>query len=185
MGRSKALLPCGPAGRTFVGTLIGTLREGGVSDVIVVIRSGDAELEREVERHAPAARPVQNPRADEGQLSSLLAGLNAADHPGVHAVLVTPVDAPLVRPDTVAALFRAFAGGAAIVRPAHGGRHGHPVIFGRAVFDELRRADPSVGAKAVVRADPARVRNVDVDDPGVLADIDTPQEFHRHFNEGK
>jgi molybdenum cofactor cytidylyltransferase len=49
------------------------------------------------------------------------------------------------------------------------------VVFGRAVFDALRRADPATGAKAVVRAHP--VLDVEVDDPGVLLDIDTPEDY--------
>jgi molybdenum cofactor cytidylyltransferase len=181
MGRSKALLPCGGDRRTFVAALIDALREGGASDAIVVIRPADAALRAHVEAEG-TARIVENPRADEGQLSSLIAGLNAADRPGVGAVLVTPVDVPLVRAATVARLLRAFdEGRQPIVRPSHGGRHGHPVIFGRAVFDELRRADPSVGARVVVRADPARVLDVEVEDAGVLVDIDTPRDYETHF----
>jgi molybdenum cofactor cytidylyltransferase len=63
------------------------------------------------------------------------------------------------------------------VRAVHAGRHGHPVLFGRAVFGELRHADPATGAKAVVRAHAADVLNVDVPDPGVLLDIDLPEDY--------
>jgi molybdenum cofactor cytidylyltransferase len=55
------------------------------------------------------------------------------------------------------------------------------VLFKRAVFDELRAADPDVGARAVVRADRSRVRDVEVDDPGVALDIDTPDDYFRAF----
>ena len=56
-------------------------------------------------------------------------------------------------PETARAVLDAFRRThAPIVRPAVGGRHGHPVLFARSVFDELRRADPAIGAKAVVRA---------------------------------
>jgi molybdenum cofactor cytidylyltransferase len=55
------------------------------------------------------------------------------------------------------------------------------VIFGRRVFDELRRADPSVGAKAVVRAHADQIVNVDVDDEMVLRDVDTPEDYQRAF----
>jgi molybdenum cofactor cytidylyltransferase len=59
----------------------------------------------------------------------------------------------------------------------HGGRHGHPVIFKRPVFQALRTADPEVGAKAILRAH--AMDDVEVDDPGVLRDVDTPEDFAR------
>lgn len=180
MGRPKALLPCGGSGLTFVARLIATLREGGVEDVLVVGRPGDAALRAEVE--ARGARYVENPRHEEGQLSSLLAGLDVADRPGVRAILVTPVDAPLVAAATVARLLAELhASHAPIVRAVHGGRHGHPVIFSRPVFDPLRHADPAAGARAVLQANSASVLNVEVGDAGVLADVDTPADYQRVF----
>lgn len=179
MGRAKALLTLPPDHDTFVARLVATLLAGGAPDVFVVGRPEDEALRGEVGRIATAAgrvRYVENRNADRGQLSSVIAGLNAADHPGVRAVLVTPVDLPLVRPGSIAALLQAFSSSAApVVRATCGGRHGHPVIFARQMFAALRRADPGVGAKAVVRAHP--VLDVEVGDPGVLRDIDTPDDY--------
>ena len=176
MRRPKALLRLAPEGTTFVAALIRSLTDGGVDDVLVVGRPGDAALREEVER--AGARFVENLHHDLGQLSSLLAGLNIADRPGVTGVLVTPVDAPRIAVGSIAALIHAFReSGAPVVRPVHQGRHGHPVIFSRAVFDALRSADFSVGAKAVVRAQGDRVLNVEVADSAVLEDIDTPDDY--------
>ena len=128
------------------------------------------------------ARFVENPGADAGQLSSILAGLDAADVPGTSGLLVTPVDAPLVTAATVATLLSMFAStGASIVRAVYRGRHGHPVVFSRDVFDSLRRADPDVGAKAVLRAHALAIVNVDVDDAGVVGDVDTPEDYRAVF----
>jgi molybdenum cofactor cytidylyltransferase len=180
MGRSKGLLPCGDSGLTFVASVLRALRVGGVDDVIVVGRAGDDALRVEVETHG--GRLVENPRPDDGQLSSLVAGLNVADHPGVRGVLVTPVDVPMIAGPTVAALLGAFnTASAPIVRAVHRGRHGHPVIFSRTVFGDLRRADPSVGARAVVHAHGAAVIDVEVDDSAILADVDTPEDYERLF----
>jgi molybdenum cofactor cytidylyltransferase len=184
MGRSKALLPARAGGPTFVGQLSRSLLEGGVIDVLVVVRPDDTALRTEVERLGTGVRLVINAHAERGQLSSVVAGLNAADHPGVHGVLVTPVDMPFVKPGTVRALLAAFASRhAVLLRATHLGRHGHPIIFGRAIFDELRHADPEVGAKAVVqaysRAHPNAEIDFDVDDPGVLHDIDNPEDYAR------
>jgi molybdenum cofactor cytidylyltransferase len=180
MGRPKALLRHKDTGLTFVARLTGVLREGGAGDALVVGRPDDSALREEVERCG--GRFVENRRHAEGQLSSLIAGLGVADRPGVTGVLMTPVDAPLIAAATVARLIREFAASQApIVRAVHGGRHGHPVVFARAVFDELRHADPSLGAKAVLRAHAGDVLNVEIPDAAVLDDVDTPADYGRLF----
>jgi molybdenum cofactor cytidylyltransferase len=178
MGRPKALLQA-PCGRTFVARLVDTLSLGGVDGAFVVGRSDDEALRLTVESLAPRARWIENPDADAGgQLSSLLAGLRKADRPGIRALMVVPVDAPMILADTVATLIATFsATGAPIIRPRYRGRNGHPVVFSRAVFDELRRADPALGAKAVLRAHHDTIVNVDVEDPGVAGDVDTPEDY--------
>ena len=193
MGGAKALLTFPSSTVTFLARIVTVVLEGGVADALVVGRPDDQALRHEVERAlgttqamgpvrlqppAPRVRFIENHRADTGQLSSLIAGLNAADRPGVRAILVTPVDLPLFRAGTVATLLAAVSSTSfPIARATHNGRHGHPVIFGRAVFDALRRADPDIGAKAVLRSH--AVLDVEVDDPGVLQDIDTPADYAR------
>jgi molybdenum cofactor cytidylyltransferase len=119
-----------------------------------------------------------------GQLSSLVTGLDAIDGPRVVAALVTLVDVPLVTPATIETLLaRAAISRALIVRATYGNRHGHPVVFKRELFDALRRADPAVGAKAVFAAN--TVEDVEVDDPGVLQDVDTPDDYRRLVREIK
>ena len=68
---------------------------------------------------------------------------------------------------------------APIVRPVHGNRHGHPVLIDRSLFDALRHADPSAGAKPIIRANVSPAGNVVVDDAGAFADADTPDEYER------
>ena len=178
MGRSKALLMA-PDGLTFVARLIQTLSRGGVDAPLVVGRSDDDLLLSAVE--SVGARFVINADADDGgQLSSLLAGLHKADRPGVRGLMITPVDAPMVTPETVSRLIAVFEDTAGlIVRARYHGRNGHPVIFSRALFDELRHANPQSGAKAVLRAHQDAIIEVDVDDPGVVADIDTPEDYQK------
>jgi CTP:molybdopterin cytidylyltransferase MocA len=183
MGAPKALLPAGPGGEPFVVRLARTLAAGGVSRVLVIGRADDEALRRVVRVRLPAARFVVNADADRGgQLSSLLAGLAAIDGPDVHGVMAMPVDIPGVGPETIAALLAGFRRAPGrIIRAVHGGRHGHPVIFPRELFEELRQADPAAGAKAVVRAHEARVVDVEVADAGVVDDLDTPDDYARVF----
>jgi molybdenum cofactor cytidylyltransferase len=124
-----------------------------------------------------AARCVRNPAPDADQLSSLVCGLDAADGQDVEGVLVALVDHPFVTSATVAALVARFLSARPpVVRPACQGRHGHPVIFAREVFDSLRAAREG-GAKAVVRASAGRGLSVDVEDEGIWTDVDTPEAY--------
>jgi molybdenum cofactor cytidylyltransferase len=177
MGRSKALLKVGS--ESFLNRITRTLYEAGVDEVIVVVRGAADEASATLEDVPRRARLIVNPRPDDGQLSSLLVGLRAADRPGVRAVLVTLVDLPLISVDTVRAVLDAYrrSQGARIVRPTLNGRYGHPVIFDRTLFEELRRADPAAGAKSVVRAHQADTINVEAADEGAFLDIDTPEDY--------
>ena len=183
MGRSKALLPYGPSARdTFLDRILASMRRAGLDDVLVIGRPDDSNLIDVVLQPAVPARFVANPNHERGQITSIVAALNAIDRPGVRGLLVIPVDMPLVQPQTFAALLLAFeANPQMIVRAAHGGRHGHPVIFDRGSFDPLRHADPATGAKAVLRAREDRVLDVEVPDAGVLTDVDTMQDYVAAF----
>ena len=184
MGQPKPLLRYEPlAGHTFVSHLVEVFKASSFTGIFVVGRPDDDGLRAEVTRCG--ATFIENSRAEEGQLSSLLAGLNHLNlrkDPQVDAVLVTPVDAPLISTAVVRRLMRAAEASAAqIIRATHAGKHGHPVIFRRSTFDELYAADPGIGARAVVRADPGRVEEVDMEDGGVTIDFDTPEEYRRYF----
>jgi CTP:molybdopterin cytidylyltransferase MocA len=187
MGRPKALLTLPSDGATFVGRLVRVLLAAGAADVLVVARPGDDGLETEVRRLAAdgcAVRLVENAQADRGQLSSVVAGVNAADHPGVRGVIVTPVDSPLVRTATVREMLTVFeTRQPPVVRASYRGRHGHPVIFSRRVFDNLRRADPAIGAKGVVHAHAGELIDIEFDDPGVVLDADNPDDYARMLDE--
>lgn len=185
MGRTKALLPL-RGGETFLARVVSTLRAAGIEEITVVV-GRDADSIRAA-LDGPV-NVVQNDDPSRGQLSSLRLGLDAltapdaarhGDDPGVAGVLVTIVDLPLVSAETVRRVIDAWeASGAPIVRPAREGRHGHPVIFGAAVFDELRSADLALGAREVLRAHLSEVLDVCVDDAGAFEDIDTPADYER------
>jgi molybdenum cofactor cytidylyltransferase len=120
---------------------------------------------------------VENPRWQAGQLSSLKAGIGAI---GTNAggVLVHLADHPLVRRSTFEQVIAEFAAGrGAIVIARYAGKRGHPVIFARSIMGELLNAPEDEGARAVVNRDPLRVVYVDLDDPGVNLDLDTPADL--------
>ena len=179
MGRAKATLAAGD-GHTFLTRIVRTFLDAGVDDVIVVV-GHDAELiAGSFSASGLPARFVVNREYDRGQLSSLLAGLGVVDRPGVSAALVTLVDVPLVSAATVRAVLESYrATRAPIVRPTSGDRHGHPLLIDRSLFDALRAADPSTGAKPIVRAHATAVGDIAIDDEGAFADIDTEEEYRR------
>jgi molybdenum cofactor cytidylyltransferase len=180
MGQAKAALPIGSSGETVVSRVVRTLLAGGVPEVVVVAGAHIDAVRAAMPAHEPRARVIEHPGWEKGQLSSLQAGLDAIDSPLLEGALVTLVDVPMVLPATVAGVISEWRRSRApIVRPASGDLHGHPVIFDRAIFKDLRAADPAVGAKSVFAAYRDRIVNVEVDDPGAFTDIDTPEDYER------
>jgi len=180
MGRPKALLPIG-RGETFFDRITRTLLDAGLGDVVVVVGADAPEIRAAAAPRA-GVRIVDNPDHERGQLTSLLAGLDAIDGGQVEAALVTLIDVPLVSIATVSTLLSERRRRAApIIRPVSNGRHGHPVIFDRALFGELRAADPRHGAKPVVRSHSATIVDVAVEDEGAFTDIDTLEDYERVF----
>ena len=181
MGRPKALLP-DPDGRPFVVRLAGTFAAAGVPNIIVVAGSQSAAISAALDAASLRVAPivVTNPNPARGQVSSLWVGLDEAERITAEAVLVTLVDIPMVDVATIDRILGAWQERRApIVRPAFRGRHGHPVLFDRSVFAELRNAPLDEGARAVVHAHAADIRNVEVDDEGCVTDVDTPEEYEK------
>lgn len=179
MGSPKAALLTSD-GESFIARIVRTLGDAGVDDVVVVTgRHHDAVVDALTrDRLDRSPRIVRNPDPSRGQLSSLLAGMEVVTVPGTEALMMTLVDVPLVRVSTVRAVINEWRRSRApIVRPAIGDRHGHPVIFDRALFDEIRRAPLDAGAKSVVRAHEHAILNVPVDDEGCVTDVDTPGDY--------
>ena len=185
MGRPKPLLPVDQHD-TFLTRLVRTLFSAGVDEVFVVLSvDGPLGAIKSVLRELPySIRIVENPDPQNGQLSSLQCGLNVIDRPGVDAILMTLVDVPLVSPKTVRSLLDTYKQTRSpIVRPSRPDdtAHGHPVIFDRSLFNELRLAPLETGAKPIVRAYESEIVNVLVQDEGAFTDIDTPADYERIF----
>lgn len=180
MGRPKPALPLNATGETFLSRIIRTALAAGLPEIVVVSGADPRAVRAAWPEHDRRVRIIQNDDWQSGQLSSLVAGLDASAVAPIEAAVVTLVDVPLVATETIARLVRVWREtGAPIVRPARGDQHGHPVIFDRTMFDEIRRADPAVGAKAVVRAHEPQIVNVPIDDPGAYFDIDTREDYER------
>lgn len=173
MGRPKLLLPVG--GRPLVRRAVEAVAPHAAP--ILVVTGPDPEPFRPALAGLPVTFVV-NPRPEDGQGSSIAAGV-AALPAGTPSVLVVLGDQPELPPSVVPALLAAReATGKAIAAPVYRGTQGTPVLFGAEVFAELRGLAGDAGARAVVRARPERVVLVPID-AAMPADVDTPEDYRR------
>ena len=175
MGYPKPLLRLGS--RTFIEILADAMLQS-VARLIVVV-GAHAGAVRGAIPDDPRILVVENPDFLRGQLSSIKAALPRVG-PQAAGALIHLADHPMVRAETFTAVIDGYRRlGRPIAIARYHGRRGHPVLFARELFGELAAAPEEQGARAVVVADPARVAYVDVDDPGVLTDLDTPEDLER------
>jgi CTP:molybdopterin cytidylyltransferase MocA len=173
IGRPKALLDAG-SGESFLLRLTRRFAEAGCDPVIAVL-GHQADAVRAAHPLLPA-RIAINPDPDRGQLSSLQTGLGTV--PPDSPVLFHPVDTPLVSAASIR-LVRETPG--ELVIPRHQALRGHPVKIGPRLIAALLALPPEAQAREVIRAHYHEAVYVDVDDPGVCADIDTPEDYAQWF----
>jgi len=172
MGTPKALLPL--RGTTFIENILEVISRSPVEHTIVVV----GHHREEIEPHIPAAaRIVFNPDYEKGMVTSIQAGIRSLPL-GITGALLFLVDHPLVDSESIELLV-ANAAPDRIVVPVFEGRRGHPVFFGAQVLEEVLALGTSEGANIVVRRDPSRILQVSVNSPGVLMDVDTPEDFRK------
>ena len=174
MGSPKALLPY--RGETFLDTLIG-LFAARCTPVIVVLGAGADRV------RAAAKRPatfVVNENYLQGMTTSLQCGLRAVP-PEAEGVLFTLVDHPSVSAPTIdTILATSGADVTALLRvPRYGPDRGHPIWFSRALIPEFLAIPAGGAANEVVHAHRAETEFLDLDDPGIVADIDDPEAYRR------
>ncbi|HEY9158403.1 nucleotidyltransferase family protein [Candidatus Binatus sp.] len=175
MGYPKPLLKVG--GRTFIEQIAETML-AVVPRLVIVIGAHRERVRAATPRDARIAI-AENPNYSRGQLSSLKVGLGAVQ-PDSAGAIVHLGDHPMVRVETFRAVVDSYnRTGKPIVIARHDGRRGHPVIFDRALFAEILSAPEKEGARFVVNANPSRVAYVDLDDPGINLDLDTPADLAR------
>lgn len=172
MGQCKQLLPLG--GTTVIGRCLGALVAGGTGTLTVVVSEAENGVAAAA-RDYPVTIVVNS--EGEGDMSSSVRAGRAALPADVSGVIVCPGDYPLVSAATIAALIAAHAASPdRIIIPCHRGRRGHPLLFPRPVLEELTGG---LILRDLVRRDPGRISCIDTDDPGILHDMDTPEDYER------
>ena len=175
MGRVKALLPMGD--ESIVARLVRSFRQAGIERIGVVIGHDADQIEPVLRKLGVEA--ITNPEHEHGMYSSVQAGL-ASLPDEVEACFVLPVDIPLVRPATIAALAARFAAEQApITYPRFSGQRGHPPLISRFLFAEILAGKGDGGLRALLTNHQSAASDVNVLDEGVMLEMDTPEDYEQ------
>jgi molybdenum cofactor cytidylyltransferase len=144
---------------------------------VIVVTGADLTVAEHVRKRADARLAlVHAANHAEGMAASLRAGVTALDADASGAFVFLG-DMPLV-PHTIATcLANALAAGAPAAAPACEGRRGHPALISAALFPRLAALTGDVGARSVLDSLGRRLALVETNDPGVLADVDQPDDL--------
>jgi molybdenum cofactor cytidylyltransferase len=179
MGSPKALLYY--RGQTFLDTIV-SLFAARCSPVIVVLGADADRLRRGLAQDAAAqATFVFNPNYRTGQTSSMQCGLRAVP-PDAEGVLFTLADHPAVAASTIEGLIAAPCPFLRV--PRFEGRRGHPVWFSRPLIAEFLAIPADSAARDVVYSHVGETEYLDVNDPGIVADIDDPAAYRTLIEAG-
>jgi molybdenum cofactor cytidylyltransferase len=184
MGTDKALLPWPPRARglesagTFLSAAIESL--GLSTELVVVVAGKNAELVAPIV-YASGASLIVNPDPERGQFSSLQVGLREVLNRGRDAAILTLVDRPPVSRATVHALAEAFRAATSrwkwAVVPEYAGNHGHPIVLAREMIEAFLKAGADSTARQIEHENQQHIEYVEVEDPLVTANIDTPEDY--------
>ena len=168
----KALLAYSES-ETFLQHLVEVFESAGCRTLAVV--GAGAE---QIARAHPSLELVLNPSWESGQYSSALVGLKEAAARNAQRVLLHPVDTPMLQSSSIRTLLSGLGQGEAIA-PEYRGAPGHPLVLsaeGARVIAEQKSAPHLEAALRFVK-----LRQISVDDPGVVTNLNTPEEYQRAF----
>ena len=168
-----AVVPGGDVTGECVGAAAARHLLAAVPQIVAVVRPDDPALAATL--GAAGARVVRCANADDGMGASIACAVRAT--PDAAAWIVALADMPWIKPSTIARVVAAVAEGVPVVAPFHAGERGHPIGFGRTCQTALLALTGDEGAKSVVAAHHDRVVRIDVDDPGILRDVDVPTDL--------
>lgn len=144
-----------------------------VDDVVAVVRPGDESVKTLLQQNGATVVVCDNAR--EGMGASLSCGVRASA--AGEAWVVALADMPLIKPESIRAVADALRGGAAIVTPVYRGERGHPVGFAATLRDELEALGGDAGAREIIKRRADQVVRLELDDRGILIDIDTREQL--------
>jgi len=144
-----------------------------VPRVFAVVKPGSEQLALQFKNEGCEIVVCEN--AAEGMGASLACGARAAGR--ADGYLVALADMPFVRASSIAAVRDALASGSPLAAPYWRARRGHPVGISGAFFEQLLKLKGDEGAKSLIAENQERLLKIPVGDPGVIRDIDTPEDL--------
>lgn len=178
MRTSKALLPID--GEPMVRRIVRMFLDSAVVHDIVIVTGHAANNVKAAVESLPC-RFAFNPRyAKEEMLASVKVGLAAMK--GADAAFIALVDHPRVKPATIAEIVSHLEpDNPSIVVPRYRGKRGHPVLIPRHVWPRVLALAPAATMKEVTRNQEEGIIQIDMDDPAVVTDLDTPEDYEREL----
>jgi len=176
----KPFLTCN--GKTFLENIFFKIQKAHFKPIILVTNE---QLAPKISLLNLSGELAINPNPEKGMLSSLICGLNQFDN-SVSGFLLHPVDFPLVKQETYQRLAECYQiKQNYIIKPTYQNRSGHPVIFPGTVFDDLKKAPLSRGARYVLTKYPDLIHELPVDDAGILLNINTVELYRQYCGQMK
>lgn len=179
MGQPKMTLKWGET--TVLERVISVFANAGIERLVVVTGSAREEVEKIVAaaRVKYPVRSVFNEEFAEGEmLSSIQCGLRAVVEQGVQAAMIALGDQPQVRERSVRTVCEAFKQtGSPLVVPSFHMRRGHPWLVEKSLWGGILALRAPQTPRDFLNAHADRIRYVEVDDAGILADLDTPEQY--------
>lgn len=146
-----------------------------VDRLVVVVPAEHATLAAVLEKET--VELIINPAASEGMGSSLACGIAASLE--VNGWIIALADMPWIQPTTISQIAMALREGRSLVAPCYQNQRGHPVAFHHCFGTELVKLHDDHGARSVLEQYSTQLHLIDVDDPGILLDVDTPADLTR------
>jgi molybdenum cofactor cytidylyltransferase len=178
MGEAKQLLRLGDS--TVLEQTIENVRGAGIDEIVLVLGSSAEKIRQRLPIAAvDGLKVVVNQHYSQGMASSIQAGLSALG-PNPDAALIVLGDQPFVRSETFDRIVDWYrSSNAKIVIPLYKGFRGNPVLLDSSVFSEVMALEGDIGCRAIFGRHSEGIFRVDVDDVGILLDIDTKEDYER------
>ncbi|NLL22095.1 MAG: putative selenium-dependent hydroxylase accessory protein YqeC [Firmicutes bacterium] len=182
MGANKLSLKIND--QTLLDLSLKNVLKSQVDEVVLVIRPGFSFSQHTLEiLNDPRIKVVINNNHLEGIASSLKTGI-AASHPLAQGILFTLADQPFIPPEVYNLLIKEYTSRLNLLTfPSYKGKRGNPVLFDRRTWGQLMGLEGDEGGRQIISSIPDREKcRVDTVFPGILVDIDTPQDLQNYAN---
>ena len=178
MKENKLLLKIN--GDTLIEHVVKVAKESSADEVVVVLGYEATKIKEHLAK--TDCKFAVNENYMEGQSESVKVGLSAISS-DAEAVMILPADVALIEPESINRVLEEYARSRSrIVIASHQQQSGHPILLDRALFPEISRiAESTQGLKAVINHHRGEIRYVEADTDNVLIDIDTKEEFDKHY----